>query len=93
MWIKVVIVVLFIALLISLASGYLFLIQDKGKTRRTWHSLSFRLVLAALLMGVLVFGVMSGRLGSKAPWDAYKQDAYNRDVYQNDAGQSAPVDR
>lgn len=76
MWIKVVIVVLFIALLISLGSGYLFLMKDKGTTRRTWNSLSVRLVLAALLMGFLVYGVLSGKLGSKAPWDAYKSEAY-----------------
>jgi hypothetical protein len=76
MWIKVVIVVLFIALLISLGSGYIFLMKDQGRTRRTWNSLSVRLILAALLIGFLVYGVLSGRLGSKAPWDAYKTDAY-----------------
>lgn len=76
MWIKVVIVLLFIALLISLGSGYVFLIKDKGTTRRTWHSLSVRLILATLLMGFLVYGVLSGQLGSKAPWDAYKAEAH-----------------
>lgn len=72
MWIKIVIVILFLALLFSLASGYLFLMKDQGTTRRTWHSLSVRLVLALLLMGFLLYGVFSGQLGSKAPWDAYK---------------------
>ena len=76
MWIKVVIVLLFIALLISLGSGYVFLMKDKGTTRRTWNSLSVRLILATLLMGFLVYGVLSGRLGSKAPWDAYKAEPY-----------------
>lgn len=76
MWIKVVIVLLFIALLISLASGYVFLIKDKGTTRRTWNSLSVRLILATLLMGFLVYGVLTGQLGSKAPWDAYKAEPY-----------------
>lgn len=70
MWIKVVIVFLFIALLASLVSGYVFLMKDRGATRRTWHSLSVRLILAALLMGFLIFGVVTGRLGSNAPWDA-----------------------
>lgn len=72
MWIKIVIVVLFVGLLASLASGYAFLMKDKGTTRRTWHSLSVRLVLATLLIGFLVYGIMSGELGSNAPWDAYK---------------------
>ncbi|MDX9873971.1 MAG: DUF2909 domain-containing protein [Spongiibacteraceae bacterium] len=72
MWIKIVIVVLFFALLFSLGSGLIFLFKDQGTTRRTWHSLSVRLVLAVLLMGFLIYGVVSGQLGSKAPWDAYK---------------------
>lgn len=70
MWIKVVIVFLFLALLASLVSGYVFLMKDRGTTRRTWHSLTVRLILAVLLMGFLVFGVATGRLGSNAPWDA-----------------------
>ena len=72
MWLKVIILLLFAGLLISLASGLIFLIKDKGETRRTWHSLSFRLVLAFLMMGFLIYGVMTGQLGSKAPWDARK---------------------
>lgn len=83
MWIKVVIIVLFVALVFSLGSGYLFLMKDRGGSRRTWHSLSFRLALATLLMGFLIYGVVSGKLGSKAPWDAYKREAY----------QSAPASR
>lgn len=70
MWIKVVIVLLFIALVVSLFSGYVFLLKDKGSTFRTWNSLSVRLVLAALLMGFLIYGVYTGQLGSNAPWDA-----------------------
>lgn len=70
MWLKVVIVLLFIALVVSLFSGYIFLLKDKGTTKRTWNSLSVRLILAALMMGFLIYGVYTGRLGSKAPWDA-----------------------
>lgn len=70
MWIKVVIVLLFIALVVSLFSGLVFLMKDKGGAYRTWSSLSVRLVLAALLMGFLIYGVYTGRLGSNAPWDA-----------------------
>ncbi len=71
MWIKLVIVLLFIALVVSLFSGYVFLLKDKGTTYRTWKSLSVRLILAALLMGFLIYGVYTGQLGSKAPWDAH----------------------
>lgn len=70
MWLKIVIVVLFIALIVSLFSGLVFLVKDQGKTLRTWNSLTVRLILAALLMGFLIFGIYTGRLGSNAPWDA-----------------------
>ncbi|MBD2857561.1 DUF2909 domain-containing protein [Spongiibacter sp. KMU-158] len=69
MWLKVVIVVLFIALVISLFSSLAFLMKDKGSTMRTWHTLSIRLVLASLLMGFLIYGIYTGQLGSNAPWD------------------------
>ena len=66
MWLKVVIVVLFVGLVISLFSGLFFLIQDQGKTMRTWQSLSVRLVIAVLLMSFIVYGFYTGQLGSKA---------------------------
>ncbi|WP_373083967.1 DUF2909 domain-containing protein [Zhongshania sp.] len=69
MWLKIVIVVLFVGLVISLFSGLFFLIQDQGKTMRTWQSLSVRLVLAVLLMSFITYGFYTGKLGSKAPWD------------------------
>jgi succinate dehydrogenase/fumarate reductase cytochrome b subunit len=70
MWIKVVIVLLFIALVVSLFSGYVLLMKDKGSSNRTWNSLSVRLILATLLMGFLIYGIYTGQLGSNAPWDA-----------------------
>jgi hypothetical protein len=70
MWIKFVVVLLFIALVASLFSGYVFLLKDKGTSYRTWHSLTVRLILAVLLMGFLIYGVYTGQLGSQAPWDA-----------------------
>jgi cytochrome c biogenesis protein CcdA len=75
MWLKIVIVALFIALVISLFSGLIFLIQDRGTTMRTWQSLKVRLIIAALLMGFLFYGVFTGKLGSKAPWDQRHLDS------------------
>ncbi len=69
MWLKVVIMILFVALVISLFSGLFFLLKDQGKTMRTWNSLGVRLILATLLMGFLFYGVYTGQLGSNAPWD------------------------
>ncbi len=42
------IVILLLALLASLLSGLVFLLRDRGSTRRTVNSLGVRLVLAAL---------------------------------------------
>lgn len=73
MWIKVVIVCLFIALVISLFTSLAFLLKDREREdlhkSRTWNALTVRLVLAGLLIGFLFYGVFTGQLGSKAPWD------------------------
>ena len=70
MWLKVVIVVLFIALVISLFTGFAFLIKDQGSGMRMWKSLSVRVTLVVLLMGFVFYGIFTGKLGSNAPWDA-----------------------
>lgn len=76
MWLKVIIVVLFVALVTSLFTGLVFLFKDReheGKSRRLWNSLTVRLILTALLVGFLIYGVFTGQLASKAPWDARYQ--------------------
>ncbi|MGB1908192.1 MAG: DUF2909 domain-containing protein [Spongiibacter sp.] len=79
MWIKVVIVVLFIALCISLFSGLFFLVKDQGKTMRTVNSLGVRLAIAATMMGFLLYGIYTGELGSNAPWDQRHAEALQND--------------
>lgn len=69
---KLIIVLLFIALVVSLFSSLTFLMKDQGGTRRAWHALSVRLLLAVLLMGFLIYGIYTGQLGSQAPWDAQR---------------------
>ena len=61
-----------LALVASLGSGFYFLMIDQGDRtkRRTFHSLGVRLSLAATLMGLIIFGVASGQLGNRNPWDA-----------------------
>lgn len=73
MWLKVVIVILFIGLLISLFTSLSFLFKDRTRqqaSHRTWNALTVRLVLAGALLAVLFYGVFTGQLGSNAPWDA-----------------------
>ena len=70
MLLKTIIVVLFIAVVISLFSGLRFLGSDLGNSkRRLLISLGIRVSLAAMLLTTIVYGVYTGQLSSKAPWD------------------------
>ena len=75
MFIKVLIVILLLALLASLGSGFYFLMIDQGdkNKRRTFHSLGVRVSLASTLMLVIIYGMSSGKLKSQAPWDQPRQ--------------------
>ena len=71
MWLKVIIVILFIAVLISLSSALVFLLKDMGsESKRTLYALGVRITLAALLLLCIFYGLKTGKLGSSAPWDA-----------------------
>jgi len=68
---KIVIVLLLLGLIASLGSGFYYLMVDQGdKTkRRTLHSLGVRVSLAATLLAVVIYGVATGQLGHRTPWD------------------------
>ncbi|WP_299770820.1 DUF2909 domain-containing protein [uncultured Pseudoteredinibacter sp.] len=71
MAIKIIIVVLFIGVLLSLSSGLYFLLKDFGSTesQRLRVALGVRVVLAAALLGSVYYGISSGQLSNQAPWD------------------------
>ncbi len=62
MLIKTLIVVALIAILVSLASGMLFLIKDKGQTERTARALTVRIGLSVALFGLLMLGIFTGHI-------------------------------
>ncbi|MDZ7783302.1 MAG: DUF2909 domain-containing protein [Halioglobus sp.] len=68
---KTAIVILMVALVASLGSGFYYLMVDQGdkNSRRTFHSLGVRLTLAIALATLLVYGVATGKLGHRNPWD------------------------
>jgi len=69
MWLKVVIVLLFIANLIALGSAFVTLLQDQGRGgKRTASLLLVRVSLAALLLIFVGYGFYTGELGVSAPW-------------------------
>lgn len=71
MLLKVIIVILFIAVLASLSSGLLFLLKDINvpNSKRTLYALGIRVTLAISLMAVIAYGLHTGQLTSTAPWD------------------------
>ena len=68
---KTVIVLLMIALVASLASGLVFLMSDQGnpQKKRLFTSLGARLGIGVCLLLVILYGVMTGQLGHRNPWD------------------------
>lgn len=65
---KVIIIVLLVAVIISLGSGAVFFFKDQGETKRTMYALGIRITLAILLMICITYGVLSGELMLNAPW-------------------------
>jgi len=65
---KIIILILLIAMIISLTSGAFFLLKDKGKGDRTRKALQVRVTLASLLILTIAYGIMSGQLTLDAPW-------------------------
>lgn len=74
---KIIIVVLFIAVVASLSSGLVFLIKDMGapESKRTLYALGVRITLAAALLLSIGYGIGSGKLGNTAPWGDYRAAA------------------
>ncbi|MBB3063593.1 MULTISPECIES: DUF2909 domain-containing protein [Microbulbifer] len=70
MWLKIVIVFLFLAVLASLSSALFFLLRDMGapQSKRTLYALGIRITLAALLLLAIWYGFDSGILSNTAPW-------------------------
>lgn len=74
MGLKIAIVILFIAMVISLFTGLTFMVKDQGNgKKRQWYALGIRVALAASLLGLIAYGIQSGKLQFGAPWDEYKK--------------------
>ncbi|WP_370277424.1 twin transmembrane helix small protein [Pontibacterium sp.] len=65
---KVLLVVLFLAAVISLFSGLFFILKDQGQSGRTVKALSLRVLFCVLLLLALAYGILSGNLTPNNPW-------------------------
>jgi branched-subunit amino acid transport protein AzlD len=59
---KIFIVALLLAVIVSLFSGLFFLIRDGGKTNRVINSLALRVALSVLLLLVILLSLWQGNL-------------------------------
>ncbi|MDX1464523.1 MAG: DUF2909 family protein [Halomonas sp.] len=64
MLLKIMIALVFLAMVTSLAAGAGFLIRDGGRSRRVLVSLKLRVGLAAVLLALLFYGFYVGDLGN-----------------------------
>jgi hypothetical protein len=62
MAIKILIIAALAAIIVSLASGMVFLVKDKGQTERTAKALTVRIGLSVLLFGLLMLGIFTGHI-------------------------------
>lgn len=65
---KAAIVLMLVATVISLFSGLFFLVKDDSSSNRLVTSLTVRVCLAAVTLGLIAWGFFSGQLVSHAPW-------------------------
>ena len=68
MWIKIAIVVLLIAMLASLVNAFVALMKDDSGSPRLVWSLTSRVLMAGLILGLVLYGKLSGQLDISAPW-------------------------
>lgn len=59
---KTLIIVMMVAVVISLFSGLVFLVVDKGKTRRVVNTLAVRVALSLLLLALILVALWHGDL-------------------------------
>jgi hypothetical protein len=71
---KIAIVILFIAVIISLSSALKFLLDDMKVegSKRTAYALGLRITLAGLLLMLIAYGIGTGQLGNNAPWGNHR---------------------
>ena len=62
MLIKILIIAALVAIIVSLASGMVFLVKDKGESQRTAKALTVRISLSVLLFGLLMLGIFTGHI-------------------------------
>lgn len=66
--IKIVILIVLLLALISLGSGFFFLLKDGTKSTRLLTSLKYRIGLTILLIILVTYGFWTGQIVTDSPW-------------------------
>ncbi|MDO8906970.1 MAG: DUF2909 domain-containing protein [Pseudohongiella sp.] len=66
---RTVIVLLLVAIVISLITGFVFFYKDKGRSKRVMYALGVRVTLAVILMICVFYGLTTGQLNFQTPWN------------------------
>lgn len=68
---KLLIIVLFIAVVLSLSGALMFLLKDMNVpgSKRTLYALGIRITLALCLMSLIGYGIQTGKIRNNTPWD------------------------
>ena len=64
---KTIIVLLLIGAIVALGCGYYFLLKDTGKRKRVANALLIRVILCAIILGLVVYGFYAGYLEMSSP--------------------------
>lgn len=64
-----IVIVLLIGILISLAVGFVFFYQDRGRSKRVMYALGTRVTLAFILILVVLYGIYTGEFNLSTPWN------------------------
>ena len=59
---KTLIVIVFLAIIVSLGSGLFALVSDKGESKRLVNSLTVRISLSVLLFVLLIIAYLTGQI-------------------------------
>lgn len=68
MLLKIIMIILIIAMLLSLSGALVALFKNDNESRRTMKLLTIRVTLASLIILVLIIGFVTGELSQTAPW-------------------------
>ncbi len=60
--------IIFAAIVIALFTSLWFMMKDRAGESRMANALLIRVILSAALLGLILFGFLSGHLHSHVPW-------------------------